>query len=277
MPLRHLIDTFNDRFIAEHQLKTAPLSYDGSQVHGRYGNLTFSSDLKPIRQLTHPDLIIGHDTSPLVFKVGRSPDSPRLLQSEPLTDIVCLDRLGRTVHMLNYLSLDPAQGFLFLHVHPQHVLTVKKDHGAYFEDIIRRCGLPLQRIAITLTLNPVYESQQALLLERLKNYRDRGYATSVKFDELAGGEFVERFRAQFLHRLTPDFVRFNARFFLRAFQERGGERRRDALFRAIRLADTQILVDRIGTATEAGLAALIRADHVQGDWYEDRAPLAKVV
>ncbi len=177
--------------------------------------------------------------------------------------------------MLNYLSLDQAQGYLFLHVHPQHVLTVKRDHGAYFEDIIQSCGLPLKRVAITLTLNPVYESQQGLLLERLNNYRDRGYATAVKFDELAGAQFVERFRSRFLHRLTPDFVRFNARFFARAYRDQGGERRRDALLR--RLADIQILVDRIGAATEAGLAARIRADHVQGDWYEDRAPLAQAV
>ena len=277
MPLRHLIDTFNHRFIADNGLKNPPLSYDGQRVHGRYGNLVFSSDLKPVRQRTRPDLIIGHDTAPLVLRVSRTPDSPRLLHSEPPTDIVCLDRLGRTVHMLNYLSLDLAQGFLFLHVHPQHVLTVKKDHGAYFEDIIQGCGLPLQRVTITLTLNPVYESQQALLLERLKNYRDRGYATAVKFDELAGSEFVDRFRSRFLPRLTPDFVRFNARFFERSYQTPDGERRRDALLRAFRLADTQLLIDRIGTATEASLADRIRADHVQGDWYEERAPLAQVV
>ena len=277
MPLRHLIDTFNHRFIADNGLKYPPLNYDGQRVDGRYGNLTFSSDLKPVRQRTHPDLIIGHDTSPLVFRVSRSLESPRLLHSEPPTDIVCLDRLGRTVHMLNYLSLDQAQGYLFLHVHPQHLLTVKKDHGAYFEDIIQRCGLPLKRVAITLTLNPVYESHQGLLLERLKNYRDRGYATAVKFDELAGTQFVERFRSHFLQRLPPDFVRFNARFFERAYRDQGGERPRDALLRAFRLAGIQILVDRISTATEARLAEHIRADHVQGDWYEDRATLALAV
>jgi len=116
-----------------------------------------------------------------------------------------------------------------------------------------------------------------LLLERLKNYRDRGYATAVKFDELAGSEFVERFRTLFLPRLAPDFVRFNARFFERVYTAHSGERRGDTLLRAIRLADTQILVDRVETATDAGLAARIRADHVQGDWHEVRAPLALAV
>jgi len=145
--------------IADNGLKYPPLNYDGQRVHGRYGNLTFSSDLKPVRQRTRPELIIGHDTAPLVFRVSRALESPRLLHSEPPTNIVCLDRLGRTVHMLNYLSLDQAQGYLFLHVHLQHLLTVKKDHGAYFEDIIQRCGLPLKRVVITLTLNPAYDNR----------------------------------------------------------------------------------------------------------------------
>jgi len=145
--------------IADNGLKYPPLNYDGQRVHGRYGNLTVSSDLKPVRQRTRPELIIGHDTAPLVFRVSRALESPRLLHSEPPTNIVCLDRLGRTVHMLNYLSLDQAQGYLFLHVHLQHLLTVKKDHGAYFEDIIQRCGLPLKRVVITLTLNPAYDNR----------------------------------------------------------------------------------------------------------------------
>ena len=269
MPLQHLVDTFNDRFIAENNLDSAPLRFDGAKVHGRFGNLTFTSELKPVRLHGRPATVIGHDTAPLVFTPANSHDTARLLYGEETPNIVSLDRLSRTVHMLNYLILDQPEGSLFLHVHPHHVLTVKKDHGAYFEDIIRRCGLPLRRIVIGLTLSNVYESQLLILLERLKTYRERGYATAVKFDDHAGAEFVERFRSQFLHRFAPDYVRFNAGFFRKAYQEKGGHRRRAALLYAIRQVDTQILVGSVKSELDARAAELIHPDYVQGRWYDE--------
>lgn len=268
MPLQHLVDTFNERFIAENNLETAPLEYDGHQVHGRFGNLTFTSELKPVRLHASPELITGRDTAPLIFTPANSVDTTRLLYSEEMPNIVSLDRLSRTVHMLNYLTLNEDDSSLFLHVHPHHVLTVKKDHGAYFEDIIRRCGLPLRRIVISLTISPVYESQLLLLLERLRNYRERGYSTAVKFDEQVRPEFVERFRTQFLHRLAPDYVRFSAGFFLRAYQDHGGSRRRNALFAAIRHVDTQVLIGGVRANSEAEIIGIINPDYVQGRWYE---------
>ena len=270
MPLQHLVDTFNERFIAENNLDSPPLSYEKGKVHGRFGNLSFTSELKPVRLHAEPNLITGRDTSPLVFTPAHSVDTTRLLYSEEMPNIVSLDRLSRTVHMLNYLSLNEEDSNLFLHVHPHHILTVKKDHGAYFEDIIRRCGLPVRRIVIGLTISPVYESQLLLLLERLRNYRERGYSTAVKFDEHIGSDFVERFRRQFLHRLAPDYVRFEAGFFHRAYQNHGGQRRRTALFTAIRQVDTQVLIGGIRSETEAQGIASIHPDYVQGSWYEQR-------
>lgn len=270
MPLQHLVDTFNERFIAENKLDAPPLSYEKGNVHGRFGNLSFTSELKPVRLHAEPHLITGRDTSPLVFTPANSVDTTRLLYSEEMPNIVSLDRLSRTVHMLNYLTLNEDDSNLFLHVHPHHVLTVKKDHGAYFEDIIRRCGLPVRRIVISLTISPVYESQLLLLLERLRNYRERGYSTAVKFDKHVGSEFVERFRRQFLHRLAPDYVRFEAGFFHRAYQVHGGQRRRTALFTAIRQVDTQVLISGVRSETDAQWVAPIHPDYVQGAWYEQR-------
>jgi EAL domain-containing protein (putative c-di-GMP-specific phosphodiesterase class I) len=269
MPLEHLVDTFNARFIAENQLEAPALTFDGQSVRGRFGNLTFSSDLKPVRLHSDPDRIIGHDTAPLVFSPANSLDTTRLLYGEAMPNIVSLDRLSRTVHMLNYLILDRPEGNLFLHVHPHHVLTVKRDHGAYFEDIIRQCGLPLRRIVIGLTLNPSYETQAPLLLERLKNYRDRGYSTSLKFSEHVGSDFVERFRIQFLHRFAPDYVRFQVGFFHRAYQDHGGGRRA-ALLAAIRQVDTQVLIGDIRNANDLELLGELNPDYVQGLWLDDR-------
>ena len=42
MPLHHLIDTFNQRFIEENKLDKAPFSFDGQQVSGHFGTLNLS-------------------------------------------------------------------------------------------------------------------------------------------------------------------------------------------------------------------------------------------
>jgi len=277
MPLDHLVDTFNARFIAENHLEAPALSFDGQSVRGRFGNLTFTSDLKPVRLHGEPDRIIGHDTAPLVFTPANSLDTTRLLHGEDMPKIVSLDRLSRTVHMLNYLILDRPEGNLFLQVHPHHVLTVKRDHGAYFEDIIRQCGLPLRRIVIGLTLNPSYETQLPVLLERLKTYRDRGYSTSVTFGEHVGSDFVERFRSQFLHRFAPDYVRFQVGFFQRAYQDHGGGRRRTALLAAIRQVDTQVLIGDIRSASNLELIHALNPDYVQGPLLDQRTMQAEAL
>jgi len=273
MRLEQLIDTFNARFARENALNISALRYDGRQVQGRYGNLTFSSHLKPIRLYANPNQIVGHDTNPLVFKVSRSLEREEYPPNETMTDIVCLDRLGRTVHILNYLNLEHIEGYIFLHVHKQHVLVVKKDHGAYFEGIIRCCGLPVNRVVITLTLNPVYESQQSLLLKRLKTYRDRGYATAIQFDDQADSEYVERFREHYLHELTPDFIRFPVGFFVPPFGLHDDSQGDAKLLKDIRHANVRVLIEQIHHSHEVEYLRKIQPDYVQGVWYDDQASL----
>jgi hypothetical protein len=46
MPLQHLVDCFNQRFIEENGLTEPPLAYDGQRVEGRFGGLAFTSRLQ---------------------------------------------------------------------------------------------------------------------------------------------------------------------------------------------------------------------------------------
>lgn len=268
MPLQHLIDYFNQRFTEENGLTEPPLSYDGKRVEGRFGASRFTSRLRPVRLASAPSFVSGHDAGLVVASNPDDEDAGRLLFADDVPNIVSLDRLSRTVHMLNYLPISHDDGTLFVHVHPRHVLTVKRDHGAYFEEIILRCGLTLRRVAITLTVSPVYDRQLTLLLERLKTYRDRGYATAIKFDDLAGDDFLERYCIEFLYRFTPDFVRFDCRFFRKGSVNPAWERRRASLLSAIRRLDTQLLLEGVKSETDAQLARILNADFVQGEWYE---------
>ena len=126
-------------------------------------------------------------------------------------------------------------------------------------------------MAITLTVSPTYDRQLTLLLERMKSYRDRGYATAIKFDDLAGEDFLERYCLEFLYRFTPDFVRFDCCFFSKASVSPAAERRWASLLSAIRKLDTQLLVEGVRGETDGQLARILNADFVQGDWYEKTA------
>jgi EAL domain-containing protein (putative c-di-GMP-specific phosphodiesterase class I) len=63
-------------------------------------------------------------------------------------------------------------------------------------------------------------------------------------------------------------VRFSAGFFLRAYQDHGGQRRRNALFAAIRHVDTQVLIGGVRADSEAEIIGIINPDYVQGSWYD---------
>lgn len=267
MPLQRLIDTFNEGLVTENNLKAPPLDFDGQRVYGHFGHLAFTSELKPVRRFAHPATIAGHDAASRVTAPANSEDTARLLYGEEIATIVSLDRLSRTVHMLNYLILN-AEGCLFLQVHPHSLLAVKKNHSAYFENLFRRCGLALRRIVISLTTHSVTDAQLLPLLERLKGYRDFGYSTAVTFDEQAGRESVEGYCLQFLHRFAPDYVRFNTGFFHKAYRNPGGERQRSALFSAIRHVDIQVLLAGVHAESDANLAAALSPDYVQGRWYD---------
>lgn len=268
MPLEHLIDAFNERFISENELSANPFYFDGQKAHGRFGNLSFSTKFKAIRLFSNTHRILGHDTSPVVFSSANSEYSNSFGAVEKIPNIVSLDRLARTVHMLNYLTLNKEEGALFLHVHPHHLLTVKQDHGAYFEDIIHRCGLPVRRIVIGLTISPLHETQLLVLLERLKNYRNRGYSTAIRFDESVNSAFVDRFKNQFLHRFSPDYLRFPISFFQKHFGGYDGHRRKVLLLSALRQIDTQILVGKIDSNEGHEHALLLQPDLVEGSWYD---------
>ena len=87
--------------------------------------------------------------------------------------------------MLNYLPLTHLQGALFVEVDPRHILGIKQDHGAYFEEVIRQCGLETKNVVIVMPVNSHYARHYQELVTGLDNYRRRGYQIALKFDYVA--------------------------------------------------------------------------------------------
>lgn len=210
MDLQPLVDYFNDRFGREHRTSFRPFISEAGLVSGIYGPIRIRSLFTPIRLALNSEKIVGHKAQ---FSVSTyetlhlySDDVENLLvstrQAVDYESIINFDRLCRTVHLLNYLPVSHLQGAIFLDVDPRHILGVKKDHGAYFEDVIVRCGLETRNIVILMALNSQFAPYYQELHNGLNNYRQRGYQIALKFDVSA--QHSQSF--DFIARLSPNYV-----------------------------------------------------------------------
>lgn len=114
--------------------------------------------------------------------------------------LVKLDRIARTLHMLNYLSLPDTRGLLFLNVHPK-LLTSVNAHGKVFERILHTYSVPTHQVVIEVQENAVEVDKQ--LLEAIDNYRDRHYKVAI---DNFGSKHSNIDR---LWRVEPDFIKLD--------------------------------------------------------------------
>lgn len=221
MPLEDLVEYFNDRFGQEHRSRFSPFILEAGKVSGLFGQIRVSNDLTPLRQALKPTVIVGYAAQIRVDTYKNqhlySNAINNLLTDDLLTNsrsqptdfesIINFDRLCRTVHMLNYLSLARPQGILFLEVDPLHILGIKQDHGAYFEEVIAQCGLQTGNVVIVMTVNGQYAQFYQGLINGLDNYRRRGYQIALKFDYLAQDSHA----VDYILNLSPEYISLSAR------------------------------------------------------------------
>jgi hypothetical protein len=216
MPLQDLVEYYNDRLGLEHRSSFRPFILEEGKVSGLFGPIRIDSLFTPLRQALKPTVIVGHAAQITValhkpqYLYANEIETLLANNSVSATEfesIINFDRLCRTVHMLNYLTLSHLQGVLFLDVDPRHILGIKQDHGAYFEEVITQCGLETKNIVIVLTVSSQYARYYQELINGLENYRRRGYQIALKFDYL--GQTSEAF--ELIANILPDYVSLSAR------------------------------------------------------------------
>ncbi len=258
MPLQHLIDYFNQRFVEQNGLKEPPLRYEGGRVTGRFDGSDFTTRLRPVRQGSAPIVVTGYDAATQVDW-----PEPGTAFGDNVPDIVSLDRLARTVHMLNFLPISHEDGHLFVHVHPRHVLAVKQDHGAYFEEIIVKCGLQTQHVAIGLTLEQVHARFFPAFLKGLHNYQRRGYRLALKFN----GYALEKPVFELIEKIAPDFVGISAQG-LEQIQDASTFGKIQQLNSLTASIEARSLLLHVEDKFQAELARKAGFNLVQGDYFE---------
>lgn len=216
MPLHDLVEYFNGRFGREHRSSFRPFTMKDEKVRGIFGPIRIDSLFSPIRQTLNPTEIVGHtaqiEVSTHAAQYLCEDEIENLLannekQPTSLESIINFDRLSRTVHMLNFLTLLPSHGSLFLEVDPRHILGIKHDHGAYFGEVITQCGLNTQYIVIVLLVHGQYARYYPQLLAGLDNYRQLGYQIALKFDYRSRNETA----LDLIVTLSPNYVSVSAK------------------------------------------------------------------
>jgi hypothetical protein len=267
MPLQSLVDYFNDRFEHEHRSSFRPFILENGAVSGLFGPIKIDSNFTLFRQASTPTTIVGHGAQIAVTTRKIQQLYPNELenlltkktgQTSDFETFINFDRLSRTVHMLNYLTFLHLQGLLFLEVDPRHILGIKQDHGAYFEEVITQCGLETKNIVITVSVHYQYAQYYQALINGLENYRRRGYQIALKFETLS----PENKTFDLVESLYPNYVSLSARNLVDA-----DEATLRQLKRWLESAAGLSILQQIDDKKSDRLAKDIGFDWVEGSYY----------
>lgn len=272
MPLQNLVEYFNDRFGQEHRSSFRPFILEEGTISALFGQIKIGSVFSPIRLALKPAEITGHaaklkvSTHDVQYLYSDEIENLLSNQSHQASDfesIINFDRLSRTVHMLNYLPITHLQGSLFVEVDPRHILGIKQDHGAYFEEVIGQCGLETKNVVIIMAVSSHYARHYQELIAGLDNYRHRGYQIALKFDYVA----QESQSFDLIAKLSPTYVSLSARHLDQICDNTLSDKLR-GLKERVASAGGQSILQQIDQKKSALLARNIGFDLVQGSYYE---------
>jgi EAL domain-containing protein (putative c-di-GMP-specific phosphodiesterase class I) len=237
------------------------LRRDG-RIVARYGDVELQSVFQPVclSGVTHP--LLGQAALLRVRAAdGNSPPPKQVFaRADSPEAVVYLDRLCRITHMLNYLQDLPDEGLLFLHVHPRHVLSVRGDHGWFFEHVLHRCGLDPQRIVLEVRVDTVPKDERLRYLQALRSYRARGYGLSAAINELTLADNS----LDFLWRLQPDIVKADRSLLIGAERSLVKRHELTTMVSLFKHAGIEILQDGIETQQQLRLAQSLGASLLKG-------------
>ncbi len=212
MPISQIIDYFNDQMRAAPMrfLPEDPIRSRCGAVEGYFGPLRLTSVFQPLVAIVSSGRLVAAGHQAYLRAIGANhavlPAPDAFVSAREAAAIVYLDRLCRTVHMLNFLRQANNDACLFLHVHARHVLAVLHDHGEYFEGLLHRCGLTPERIVIQSDPPSTGNADERRRTQvALRNYRRRGYRLAMN---VTSGVHREHILEDVLD-LQPDYVRFD--------------------------------------------------------------------
>jgi EAL domain-containing protein (putative c-di-GMP-specific phosphodiesterase class I) len=281
MPIAQLLDHFNreDRVgqgrqpQAPQTLATAPFDLlENGRVEAEHAGIRLGSAFQPIVD-ANSGRLIGHEA---LLRPRRDRDTAAeavppeafFARFDEGEGIVRLDRLCRILHTLNFSAQQPIGGDLFINVHPRHLLAISGEHGAFFESVLRRCGLAPERVVIEILESSVDDLSR--LQAALASYQRRGFRIAIDDFGCRHSNFDR------LWQLRPDIVKLDRSLIVAASEQLRVRRILPRLVDIIHELDAVTVVEGIETADQLTLARDSGADAVQGYLLGRPAPLCTI-
>lgn len=265
MPLSQLIEYFNTQYHEK------PLVAEQESISGRFQGLQLKSVFQPIKSLraaAGEEAIIGYEALLRAYVADNAPLSPRVAFAVAHNglEIIYLDRLCRTLHILNYLGQGLkvnhlAHRYLFLNVAPRHLLSVEQNHGQVFENILHHCGISPHQVVIEIEEKAISANDSVHLKQAVKNYRRRGY-------RLALNNFgFEHSSLERVWSLEPDIIKLDRQFLWHARQNTRVRKILPTLVALLHGLSSEVLIQGVEEEGLASLARDVGADLAQGYYF----------
>ena len=166
-----------------------------------------------------------------------------------------VDRICRSLHLANFVRAAPSDGYLFLNLHPRHLLSTRH-HGEVFARIAEAANVPPQRIVMEILEHKT--SDEAQLAEAVKALKARGFLIALDdFGQEGHSVHYDRLTA-----LKPNIVKFDRSLIA------GGSDARQYLLRrlvgAVHALGATVVAEGVETDIEATMAREAGVDMLQG-------------
>jgi EAL domain-containing protein (putative c-di-GMP-specific phosphodiesterase class I) len=175
--------------------------------------------------------------------------------AEQAGSLVKFDRVCRTLHVLNFKQIYQDNGYLFLNVHPNLLISVNA-HGKVFERILHHHSVPTERVVIEIQENIV--EQEKLLSDAIDNYRERGYRIAID------GFGKKHSNLDRLWKLSPEFVKLDISLIQEAEHNPRIRKIIPGLIGIIRDLGAQPVIKGIETQTQLDIAIEAGSTLLQG-------------
>lgn len=175
-----------------------------NRVEAEVGPFRLASAARRLHEAANPQAVHGWYRSLRVRTAsGRAVHPDTLIRLQASDEAaVAMDRLCRMVHMLNHLATAREGEHLWVHVSLRHVLAVPSGHGAFFEDLLRDCGLGPERLVHITSLPLDDRANLPRVVRACAAYTARGFSIAVDIKQAPDGAL-----AGALKQLAPRWLR----------------------------------------------------------------------
>ena len=238
----------------------------GSSASLRWNGVTLATHFQPIYSIRRSDCEGYEALVRATDEAGRPIEAEALFAKAAREgELLSLDRACRALHLRNFATVDPGNGKLFLNVMPDAAIEDARCVRE-FGDLIRYYGLVPKRVCLEVLEHGSRSEPE--LAEAVSAYRGIGLAIAMD-DFGVGCSNFDRIAA-----LRPDLVKVERAMLAEAVGDRKARGLMIPLFDLLRESGSQIVVERIESATEALIAIDAGASFIQGNYLA--APAAKL-